>query len=138
MSDNEPAFRPPAAYVHGVDGPAVVVPARVAAWLERHADLNRIRIEHRGTDAEVDNVLVAMRVVAVKWRLSATGRTAPEVPEVLEEWVSTTQAAEHLGITGRAVRLAIQEGRLTATQVGGKFRLSSEAIAHFQAARRAS
>jgi excisionase family DNA binding protein len=136
--DNKPAFRPPSAYVHGLNGPVVILPARVCAWLEYHAALNKLRIERRGIDPEVDQALVAVRVAAVAWRTSATGRTTAPEPEVPEEWVSTAQAAEHLGITDRAVRLAIKEGRLTATQVDGNHRISSEALAHFIAARNAA
>ena len=132
--------RPPEAYVHGVGAPVVVVPARVCAWLERHARLNEVRIENRGADAEVDAVLVALRLAALTWRASATGSPVAAKPEAtadLNQWVGTKQAADILYITDRAVRLAISEKRLPATQVNGRYRIAREDIQHFAAAKAA-
>ncbi|WP_373461515.1 helix-turn-helix domain-containing protein [Pseudarthrobacter sp. W1I19] len=126
--------RPPEAYVHGVAAPVVVVPARVCAWLERHARLNQVRIENRGADAEVDAVLVALRLAALTWRSTATGSPVAVKPEAtadLNQWLSTTQAADILYITDRAVRLAISENRLPATQVNGRYRIRREDVQHF-------
>lgn len=132
--------RPPESYVHGVDGPAVIVPGRVAALLERFADLTRVRVAVRGQDPELDAVLVAMRLVAAKWRATATGSPHPPAPEVAarSQWLSTTQAADILGVTDRAVRLAITEHRLNAQQVDRRWRISREDLEHFRAARRAA
>lgn len=132
--------RPPAAYIHGVDAPVVVIPARVCAWLERHARLNEVRIRERGSDPEVDAVLVALRLAALTWRTAATGSPVaakPEAPADLNQWLSTTQAADILYITDRAVRLAISEKRLPATLVNGRWRITREDIRHFAAARAA-
>jgi len=132
--------RPPEAYVHGVAGPVVVVPARVCAWLERYARLNEVRIQNRGADAEVDAVLVALRLAALTWRNAATGTPVAVKPEAtadLNQWLSTTQAADILYITDRAVRLAIAEKRLPATQVNGRYRIAREDIQHFAAAKAA-
>jgi hypothetical protein len=132
--------RQPAAYVHGVEGPVVVIPARVCAWLERHVQLNEIRIRERGADQEVDAVLVALRLAALTWRTSATGTPVaakPEAPAELNQWLSTTQTADILYITDRAVRLAIKEGRLKATSINGRWRIAREDIAHFNAAKAA-
>ncbi|MBT2567719.1 helix-turn-helix domain-containing protein [Arthrobacter sp. ISL-85] len=52
--------------------------------------------------------------------------------------MTTTQAGNRLGITDRAVRLAIQEGRLPATNVDGRWRITNEDIAHFTAAKKAA
>lgn len=138
MNRPQQPARPPSAYIHGVGSPSVVVPGRVAAWLESHG-LNELRIVARGADAEVDNVLVAIRTAAMAWRAAATGsKQAPE-PEVTREskWYSTTEAAERLGITDRAVRLAIQEKRLHATNLDGRWRINTEDIEHFKAAKAA-
>ncbi len=37
----------------------------------------------------------------------------------MKDFKSVEEAAKHLGISGQAVRLAIREGRLKATRVGG-------------------
>jgi excisionase family DNA binding protein len=132
--------RPPAAYVHGVGGPVVIIPARVCAWLERHAQLNEVRVRERGADPEVDAVLVALRLAALTWRTTATGTPVAAKPEAhadLNQWLSTTQAADILYITDRAVRLAIKEHRLKATSINGRWRITREDIQHFAAAKAA-
>lgn len=133
--------RQPAAYVHGVGSPVVVLPGRVCAWLERYAKLNEVRIQNRGVDAEVDAVLVAVRLAALAWRDAATGSPVaakPEAPADLKKWFTTTQAGEKIGITDRAVRLAIKEHRLKASNIDGRWRIALEDIEHFKAAKQAA
>ncbi len=133
------AWRPPTAYVHGIGGSVVVVPGRVAAWLERHADLRRLRTDARGADAEVDAVLVALATCAFAWRASATGTAIPAQaePVALSSWLSTSQAAGLVGVTPRAIRKAIADDRLSATEVNGSYRISREDVEHFRAGRAA-
>lgn len=133
-----PRYRGPEQYVHG-GGAVVVVPARVASWLLRHAQLDRVRAEVRGADPEVDAVLVALTVSGLHWRTAATGSDVAPEPEVgaPSQWMSTTQASDSLGITDRAVRLAIRDQRLPAEQVGGRWRISREDVEHYRAARAA-
>ncbi|MFB9238682.1 helix-turn-helix domain-containing protein [Plantactinospora siamensis] len=136
-------WRPPESYVHGVDGPAVVVPARVAAWLERAAQLRAVRAQHRGADPEVDAVLVALATAAAAWRTTRhldTGhgieqRKQPE-PEAGSA-LTTTQAAHLLGITDRGIRAAITGGRLTAQRVGDRWHIQREDLEHYRAGRAA-
>lgn len=130
----------PTSYVIGANGPAVMVPARVAAWLDVHAKLSSLRVRTRGSDSEVDAVLVALRVAALEWRTSATGSEVEPEPEVRREssqWLSTGQAAGLLGMSARGVRLAISEGRLEAQQVAGRYRISRANVEHYRAARAA-
>lgn len=136
-------FRPPAAYVHGLDGPTVVVPGRVAAWLERYAQLRQIRTEHRGVDPEVDAVLVALAVAAAAWR-QQTGvssdqgtdqRKQPEPGPCSD--LSTTEAADRIGITDRGVRAAIAAGRLHAHRDGDRWRVDLEDVEHYRSGRAA-
>lgn len=133
--------RQPSAYVHGVGSPVVVLPGRVCAWLERYAKLNDVRIQNRGVDAEVDAVLVAVRLAALAWRDAATGSPVaakPEAPADLNQWFTTTQAGDKIGITDRAVRLAIKEHRLKASNIDGRWRIAREDIEHFKAAKQAA
>lgn len=121
--------------LHGLDGPAVVVPARTAAWLLRYADLDRYHLNHRGEDAEVDQVLIALKAAALIWRETATGTKnapKPELPPQLQ-WLSTKQAADALAMTDRAIRKAIRENRLQATIIGRAYRINREQLAHFKA-----
>jgi excisionase family DNA binding protein len=131
--------RPPEAYIHGVAAPIVILPARVAAWLERHAGLNDLRVRARGNDPEVDSVLQALHRASLHWRTTATGTSQAPAPEepAQSRYYSTTEAAERLGITDRGVRLAIAEHRLPAISLNGRWRITPEDIAHFNAAKAA-
>ncbi|MGV3714346.1 helix-turn-helix domain-containing protein [Pseudolysinimonas sp.] len=128
-------IKQPESYAFTDLGGAVILPARVAAYLERYAGLNEFRIQHRGTDPQVDNALVALHSVATNWRASVTGsRTAaPAEVEPESKWLGTTAAANRLGITDRGVRLAIQEERLPATIIDGRWLIDREDLEHFRA-----
>jgi hypothetical protein len=120
-------------------GDITIVPARIASLLVRHSNLQELRTRARGVDPEFAAVLIALQHSAMTWRASATG--TPEAPEREAEqrskWVGTAQAATILGITSRGVRLAIQEGRLPAQTVNGRWQISREDIAHHKAGRTA-
>lgn len=121
--------------VHGSEGPVVLVSGRSAAWLLRYAELDRYHAAHRGEDAEIDQTLIAMKVVALSWRESATGTKGAPVAELAaqSDWLSTKQAADALAMTDRAIRKAIRENRLKATMVGRAYRIDREQLAHFKA-----
>lgn len=138
MSEDKPAYRPPSAYIHGGPVPVVIMPARVSAWLSRHAGLDRLRIENRGNDPEVDNVLFALHLQALAWRTSVTGSSQAAEPEELPALMSTAQVADHLDVTDRAVRHAIKEGRLKAHRDGSRWKVAIEDLTHYMAARRAA
>lgn len=131
------AWRPPEAFLHG---DIVIVPRRACAWLEQFADLRNRRTAHRGVDAEVDAVLVAIATAAAAWRqahrvptvgTNVAGSAEPAASSLL---LTSTQAAELLGCTDRAVRKAAAEGRLLATKSGRCWRIEPEALAHYRAA----
>jgi excisionase family DNA binding protein len=119
------AIRQPASYVHGLRGPLVIVPGRVAEILERRAHLNEFRVSIRGTDPELDAVLIAIRVAALQWRASATG--SADAP--------TAEAAGIARITDRAIRQAIADGRLPATRSGRNWRIARVDLEQYRAAR---
>lgn len=123
----------------GVDGPAVVLDARTCAWLERYAGLTSLRVRVRGTDPQISRDLQDIRVAALAWRGSAAGTERDTKPELAaeSEWLSTGQVADELMITDRAIRKAISEGRLTATNLNGRYRISREDLEHYRAARAA-
>lgn len=127
----------------GVDGPAVVVPARIAFLLESQAGLSSLRVRTRGLDPEATDVLEAIRNAAMAWREGLSGSApsgttvAPKAePEPACEWVTTGKAADLLGITSRAIRKAIAEDRLPAEAVGGQHRIARTDLEHFRAARK--
>jgi len=124
----------------GQDGPAVVISARTAAWLERYAGLSALRVRVRGTDPEISAHLEHIRFAAMSWRGSATGTTDDTEAEPDTEsgqWLSTGQAAGIAGVTARSIRKAIAEDRLEAVNVGGRYRISREDLEHYRAARAA-
>lgn len=124
-------------YVHG-GGMVVIVPARIAALLNRHAGLERFRLNNRGADPELDAVLVAFRMAELTWRNSVTGTARAAEPELDAnyQWLSTTQVATITGITDRGVRAAIKRGDLKAECTDGRYRISREQLAHWRAIRR--
>lgn len=113
--------RPPESYVHGIDGPVAVVPGRVAAWLVRRLQLDRVRAEIRGTDPEVDAVLLALTVAGAAWRarscVDATPLAQSAQPASSSE-LTTNEAARRAGVTPQAIRKAITANRLPARRVG--------------------
>jgi len=122
-----------------------VISGRTAAWLLSIADLPRLRIAHRGTDAEVDSQLLALTHVANAWRAATSATSADsgsaldELPEVApaSKVMTTKTAAERIGITDRAVRLACDQGRIPATRVVGRWQLERsdvDAYCRFRAA----
>jgi excisionase family DNA binding protein len=131
---------PRSAFLIGTAGPSVIVPGRLAAMLEARCDLSGLRTRIRGLDPEASAVLESLHVAALMWRTSSTGSSVAPAAEVAASstWLSTTQAAAVAGVTPRAVRLAAEEGRLEAVQVGKAWRVSREDLAHWQAARQAA
>src|SRR5665647_1460514 len=121
----------------GTDGPAVILNARTAAWLERYANLTALRVRIRGTDPQISRQLEELRVAAMSWRGSATGTTdAPQAePAASSEWLSTGQAADLADVTPRAIRKAVTQGRLPATDVNGQHRINREDLEHYRASR---
>src|SRR5687768_15452256 len=130
-----------------VDGPAAVVPARVAAWLERRFDLDRVRIEMRGQDPQLDGVLNALHAVACQWdpagaasvSTSADGSPVAPLAEVPPASTSmgTPEVAQLADVTTRAVRLAASQGRLRGRRVGGQWVFDMEDVAFWVTSRSA-
>jgi excisionase family DNA binding protein len=127
-----------------VEGPAVLVPGRVAALLEKTLKLDTVRSQLRGADRETDEVLLAIRVTGLRW---AEGRSAEpacdhasdvhKVPQVGgRSDMTTRQVANALGISTAAVTLAAREGRLDGRQVGGQWRFDMDSVAVWKAMRR--
>ena len=121
----------------GRQGAVVVVPARVADYLTRHAGLGQYRKTHRGHDPEIDAALLAIAVVGASWSGTGTGtvHTNPQEPRTGSTSVGTAEAAVRLGITSRAVTKAIAEGRLQATKNGSTWRIHRADLDHFRAQR---
>ncbi|CAJ1504264.1 helix-turn-helix domain-containing protein [[Mycobacterium] kokjensenii] len=107
---------------------SVIVPPRIARWLETQAGMTADRrIALRMTDPEAYEVLAALHLVALSTR-SATG-TEPATPQhdsqESNQWVTTTEAATKLGVTDRAIRKWCATGRLPATNCGGRWLINT-------------
>ena len=134
--------RPASYYVHGLDsGPVVVIPAWFAEWLEVHAGLGHLRVDCRGMDPAVDELLRALHFAALgaaSAGTSAPGSAEAPAPEVLPELpVTVNELAESVGITARAVRHAISDGRLPAHRVADRWLIDRADVEHYQRTRAA-
>lgn len=131
------AWRPPETYVHL--GACVVVPARIADILDRRFGLDKIRKQIRGTDPELDAVLLGISLAGLAFR-TASGTVIAESAEPetqSDHWVGTSTAAGLLGMTDRGVRKALADQRLTGTLVDGRWRTTRADIEQYRASRAA-
>ena len=126
-------------YEHFLHGDQVIIPAEYAYKLNRLV-LNTIRPKVRGADPQLDQVLQALGYAGLRWAESGRGTNVVPQQEPVRpstQTVSTTAAAAILGITDRAVRKAITEGRLTATAVDGRWRIDRAELETYRANRAA-
>jgi excisionase family DNA binding protein len=111
---------------------SVIVPPRIAAWLEDKAGmLPERRIMLRGTDPEAYEVLAALHLSALSRGgtgeaiiRSANGTRMVKSPNDIqqsEEWLTTAEAAEMTGVTDRCIRKWIATQRLPARRHGGRW-----------------
>lgn len=131
--------QPRRSYLLKVGEPYVMVPARVAALLESRTNVGGLRVQVRGLDAEASAVLEDLRYAAMSWRGSAGGTEADETPEpaAKSQVVTPSQAADLLGVTDRAIRKALQSGRLPGEKRGSNWFITREDFEHYKAARAA-
>jgi excisionase family DNA binding protein len=126
--------------VHGIDG-SVRVPGRIAAFLVRRAGLSDLRLSMRGLDPELDAALEALVMAAAAWRqqraaasdLGSEQGKRPDVPA--GSALTATEAAALLGVSSRAIRLAIAESRLDARTSGGVWLIDRDDLERYRAAR---
>ena len=130
----------PNPYLSGTAGPEARLPARVCRVLE--AELGRelalLRTRARGVDPEVAYALMALRQAALGFvppeeteRAESEGTAAPS------EWLSTTQAAESLGLGRRAITYAVARRLIPATRVGRAWRIRRSDLDDYRARRAA-
>ncbi|WP_169079847.1 helix-turn-helix domain-containing protein [Microcella alkalica] len=126
------ANRPPEHYLHG---DTVIVPSWACAFLYQAGNFETWTANNRGKFPHADNVLIAIRLGAKKWREQIEGtRAAPkEERPTQSEWLTTSELADHLGFTTRGARKACAEGRIEAELVDGRYRISRTALAHYRA-----
>jgi hypothetical protein len=95
----------------------------------------------RGRDPEVDAVLVALATAAVASAAGSSNFRRRDVePEVApaSDVMGSAEAADLLGLTDRAVRLACEQQRLRGEQVDGRWRIARIDVETFAGERQAS
>jgi excisionase family DNA binding protein len=114
------------------EGGAVIVPPRIASWLERHSGVTAdLRVRVRGVDPEAYEVLAALHLAALHDSSSDCGTkvgTAQPHTTESETWLTTGEAAKHADVTDRCVRKWIADGRLPATRHGGRWLIHRKAL----------
>ncbi|MDQ3485448.1 MAG: helix-turn-helix domain-containing protein [Actinomycetota bacterium] len=127
----------------------VFVPARTAALLSRMLDLDRHRPQWRGSDAELDAVLLAWRQVVVSFTNRQTDEartddgftnatrdaTDPEPATDCTQQMTSKQVADLLGVTEQAVTKATRSQRLNGRWIAGRWLYDREDVALYKAKR---
>lgn len=136
----------PERYLVGGEPRSVVVPARIARFLNRKA-LDRLRIQVRGANRDLDDVLMALLIAGHEYDEAAVSGSAA-VPQIADPptsdrgdqrpYLDTLAVAELLGCKPRNVRDLAQRGRLGGECVGGRWRFPPEVIDGYLADREAS
>ncbi|KZF00882.1 hypothetical protein A2J03_09865 [Rhodococcus sp. EPR-157] len=101
---------------------SVVIPPRIARWLEKNAGVTadrRVRLRDNDPDAYI--ALAALHLSAL-CSDNGTEGAAPQ-PNQTEsvQWISTRHAADTLNVTDRCVRKWCSTGRLHAQRIGGRW-----------------
>jgi excisionase family DNA binding protein len=121
----------PQASKHVTADGAVIVPPRIAHWLETKAGITADWRDHlRDTDLVAHQVMAALHWAATQHR-SGIGTNSPVAQRKRAEsnvWLSTTEAARELRVTDRCVRKWISAGRLHATMSGARWLINRNDI----------
>ena len=111
---------------------AVIVPPRIAHWMEAKAKITADwRNSLYDTDREAYDILLALHMAAMR-HISGIG-SKPVAGhggrEQSDVWLSTKQAGDVMGVTDRCVRQRINAGRLPATLFGSRWLINRNDIA---------
>ncbi|MFZ4894197.1 hypothetical protein ACL9RL_07085 [Plantibacter sp. Mn2098] len=125
-------MKAPDSYLHGEEGPVVIVPARVAAYLKQRIKLDELRLNARDMrDVEVYHVLNSLHRAALSYRAGSSTIISAETVE-RPTMLTTRQAATQLQLTPRGVRDACEKGRLDGELVDGRWQISRASIQHYK------
>lgn len=122
------------------EGSGALVPARIASVIYSRTDLAKLRVDLRGIDPELDAVLMALHISALKYRASADGNEARKPAEVRPKssWVEVAEAAAELDLTTSRVRQELRAGHLKGEKKQGRgWRISRVELETYKAARAA-
>ena len=123
-------------FLIGVSGPGVLLPARVCRVLQHELgrELSALRVRARGVDQETAYALMAIQLASAAL-VPVEEHVSRPVEEPPEDWyMSTTEVAERLHVSRRAIGQAIARGTLPATKVGRAWRVRSTDVQNYRAA----
>lgn len=105
---------------HVTENGSVIVPPRIAHWLETKAGVTRAwRLSLQGTDPEAYEVLLQLHMAGLRHRSGiGTNSGAGQDKQRPSKLLSTTEAAREKNVTDRCIRKWITAGRLPATMSG--------------------
>lgn len=124
-----PNPRPDAGVV--IREPSYAVPAWAAEALSRQPEMQQLRRRLRAADIDLYRVLVALAEFGLNHGpVSTCGQPpAPSTATATPSgWLSTTQAADRLGVSPRTVRRLVAEGLLCATRPGYGHLIDAEEV----------
>ena len=122
----------PDAWLHGQDGPIVIVSAHVAAYLKKTVPLDRLRLAARDMqDAEVYNVLSSLHRAALAYNPGGAEGQGSDFKSDRSPMLTTRQAATQLRLSPRGVRDACEKGRLTGELVDGRWQISRASVQRY-------
>lgn len=115
---------------HITNDGSVIIPPRIARWLEQNCGMTadrRIRLRHNDPDAYV--TLAALHLAALRSDSGTKDALAQSVSTHSNMWMSTSEAAEALGVTDRCIRKRCQSGRLDAAKAGSRWLVNRNSLA---------
>lgn len=108
---------------------SVVIPPRIAAWLEDTCKLTADRrIRLRDTDPEAYIALAALHLSAISSDRGTDQVGEQQTTTQSEMWLTTKQAATALNVTDRCIRKWCATGQLHAEQVGARWLINRNSI----------
>jgi excisionase family DNA binding protein len=129
--------RPVESAIQGLSGPVSVIEGAEATALITTFKLDVYSRTTRGANTDVDRAIAKLRLCSAAHRARADpgtfGAEPAEPVRVSDRQLTTREASHLLGITDRAVRKAITEGRLPAERSGGRWLINSEDVARYRA-----
>jgi excisionase family DNA binding protein len=118
-------------FVHGLDGPIGVIGGPEAIALLWFRDMDSYQRQHRGANVDLDRATAVLRLVSAAYRAAPSSpngtfpaEPAEHVPQSNRQ-LTTAQASTVIGITPRAIRKAITNGRLHAERSGGRWLINA-------------
>jgi excisionase family DNA binding protein len=116
----------------------VMVPPRIAAFIESRTNVKALRVKLRGVDPEATAVLEDLRAAALSWRgcpQTTTGVDSARKPPARSSRLTTGQAADLAKVSRQAIGKAIRTGHLTAIKIDGRYQIERRDLDQWRSTR---